>query len=511
MSERALRIVHVASEFEPVIKVGGLADMVAGLVGEQVRRGHRITVVAPGFRDAVVPPGWVRTAVATCNVPWGMGREPARIERLAPPAGGLEVLLVSHAGERRFFDRPGIYDDPTQGRSYPDNAERFLFFCRAAVEWLKTAGGPYDVIHAHDHQAAWVPCLVRTHEQGADAFRGTAVVFTIHNLGYQGIHDPFVLGLAGFGGDLFYPAGPFEYWGRVNYMKVGIVFADLLNTVSPRYAEEVKRSEEFGCGLEGLLRRREDDLRGILNGVDTDLWNPGTDVHLPAGYDAESLDRKALVRTALVEEAGFGREPELPVIGMVTRLAEQKGLDLIEHGAHAGIALEARFVVLGSGEPRYEAFLARLAEANPGRVCFRRAFDDRFAHRIVAGSDIYLMPSRYEPCGLNQMYAMRYGTPPVVRAVGGLADTVDEFDPLNGGGTGFRFHAYQPTDLAAAVRRSLAIYRQPELWRKLQRNGMARDFSWSPSADLYDAMYGEAMSKVGSGRGRTLETVRAAL
>jgi starch synthase len=468
-----------------------------------------VTVVLPGYRDLRVGEAWRSRPLGEASVPWGVGHEPAAFDLLEGPAGAPRVLRVRHTGSRRFFERPGIYDDPNQGRGYSDNAERFLFFCRAAFDALERLAEPVDVLHAHDHQAAWVPCFVRTHEAGRAGFRRTATVFTLHNMGYQGIHDAFVLGLAGFSRELFFPASPFEFWGRVNYMKVGLLFADVISTVSPRYAREIQSSPEFGAGLEGVLRRRAADLHGILNGIDVGVWNPATDPHLPARYDAGDLAGKRACRAALIEAAGFDPLDATPIIGMVTRLAEQKGLDLLEQSAGMGVTLPARLVVQGAGEPRYEMFLHRLAEANPGRVFFRNAFDEAFAHRIGAGADLFLMPSRYEPCGLNQMYSQRYGTPPVVRAVGGLADTVVEFDPLTGSGTGFRFEDYQAADMIAALRRALAIHRQSELWAKLQRNGMAVDFSWARSADAYDALYRMALRKVADGAAPTLERVLA--
>ena len=508
-SGRPLHVVHVTSELAPFAKVGGLGDMVAALAGEQARRGHDVTVVMPGYRDLRSPEGWSRRELDTARVPWGVGHEPASFELLESADAGPRVLLVRHEGSRRFFDRPGVYDDPNVGHGYGDNAERFLFFCRAAFAGLERLGFAVDVLHAHDHQGGWVPCFARTHDAGSRLLERVTTVFTLHNMGYQGIYDAFVLGLAGFSRELFYPGSPFEFWGRVNFMKVGLVFADVLTTVSPRYAREIQSSPEFGAGLEGVLRRRSADLHGILNGIDADVWNPATDRHLPAHYDASDLAGKAACRAALAAEAGWNPDDASPVIGMVTRLTEQKGLDLLEQGAQLGLDLPARLVVQGSGEPRYEMFLHRLAEANPGRVYFRNAFDERFAHLVGAGADMFLMPSRYEPCGLNQMYSQRYGTPPVVRAVGGLADTVEEFEPIVGTGTGFRFEEYAPAEMVAALRRAISIHRQPELWTKLQQNGMAKDFTWGRRAAQYEALYERALARIAGGDVPSLEKVRS--
>jgi starch synthase len=509
----ALSIVHFTSEFTPLAKVGGLADVVGALSAEQARAGHTVTVVMPAYRGLPEVAGWTRTPIGALEVPWGLAHEGAEFDQLTPRPGtlpdNLRVLRVHHRGERKFFDRPGVYNDPETGAGYPDNGERYLFFCRAAFEGLKAMGGRFDVLHAHDHQAGWVPCFVRTHEANEAAFAGAATVFTIHNLGYQGLHDPFILALAGFPREQFDPGGPFEFWGRVNFMKVGLVFADMLSTVSPRYAEEIRSSGEFGFGLEGVLQRRVGDLRGILNGIDDVEWDPARDRHLQHPYDRDHMAGKWKNRHQLVRECGFPETPDWPVVGMVSRLVEQKGFDLIEKAQAELAKLEARFVVLGTGDARYQEMLAELARTEPDRFAYRQGFDERFAHLIEAGSDLFLMPSLYEPCGLNQMYSLRYGTVPVVRATGGLADTVEDFDPASRRGTGFVFQRYEPVELVNALRRAFTVYRQPHLWSTLRSNGMGQDFSWRRSALGYDQLYGEAIERVRSGRVMTLETLRA--
>ncbi len=511
-----LTVAHLASEMAPLVKVGGLADVVGALAVEQARRGHDVTVAIPAYRGVSLPVGWSREELPAAQVPWGLSKEPARFElaHLADGAAGpagLRVLLVHHAGERRFFDRPGIYDEPHTGQGYPDNAERFLFFARAALAGLGRLGRHFDIVHAHDQQAAWAPCFIRTHDAFDPAFRSVATVFTLHNLGYQGIYDPWVLGLAGFPRELFYPSSPFEFWGRVNHMKVGLAFADLLSTVSPRYAQEIQSSGEYGFGLEGVLRRRSGDLRGILNGIDDAVWDPARDPFLPAPYDAEHPGGKLASRRLLASECGFPATPERPIVGMVTRLVEQKGLDLVEEAEHDLVKLEARFVVLGNGQPRYVELFRRLMERHPDRVHFRSTQDERFAHLVEAGADLFLMPSRYEPCGLNQMYSLRYGTPPVVRETGGLADTVEEFDRRTRAGTGFLFQRYEAGEMVAALKRALAVCRHADLLAALRRNGMGRDFSWRASADGYDRLYQEALARVHRGRIPTLDSVRAAI
>jgi starch synthase len=505
---KTLSIAHLASEMAPLAKVGGLGDVVAALAQEQVRRGHRVLVVLPRYRDLVLPAGWTTNDLGGARVPWGIGSEPARFSIAESPGGSMRALLVDHAGERRFFDRPGIYDHPRSAEGHPDNPERFLFFCRAALEGLKGFGETFDVLHAHDQQAAWAPCFVRTHEADEPAFASIATVFTIHNLGYQGITDPWLMSVAGFARELFFPQSAFEYWGRLNFMKVGIVFADLVSTVSPTYALEIQSSGEYGCGLEGVLRRRTGDVRGILNGIDDSVWDPATDAFLDSHFDRDHLDGKRAAGRSLALGCGFPLDPDWPIVGIVSRLVEQKGFDLIEAAEHDLCDLHARFVILGVGQPRYQELFRRLSFERPWQWHFATAHDEALAHRIEAGADLFLMPSRYEPCGLNQMYSLRYGTIPVVRATGGLADTVREFDPIQREGNGFVFHAFSADEMVMALRRALAVHSEPTLWRALQRNGMAHDFSWRAAADGYDRLYEEALERVAHGRIPTLETVR---
>jgi len=508
MSLPQFAVAHVASEMAPLAKVGGLADVVGALAFEQARRGHQVTIVLPAYQSLDLPGGWTRRAFQGCEVPWGLSKEPARFDIAQPPDEALRVLLVRHEGERGFFDRPGIYDDPRTGEGHPDNAERFLFFSRAALEGLKALGEPVDVLHAHDHQAAWTTCFLRTHEREAAPFAGTGSVFTIHNLGYQGIHDPWLLALAGFGRDVFHPTGPFEFWGRVNDMKVGLSFADLLTTVSPTYAREIQSSGEFGFGLEGVLASRSPDLHGLLNGIDDVEWDPARDELIPAHYDRDHLEGKRVNRDALIAECGFGNGSDAPLVGMVSRLVEQKGLDLVMQAETELLRLDARYVVLGQGQPTFQERLRRSAHLAPERLYFRSGYDERFAHLIEAGCDLFLMPSRYEPCGLSQMYSLRYGTVPVVRATGGLADTVEEFDPGTGRGNGFVFHRFEAAEMVSALRRALAYLRQPEIWPTLQRNGMSRDFSWRRCAEGYDRIYALARDRVAAGQARTVEYSR---
>ena len=502
-----LSIVHVTSEYAPLVRIGGRADMVGGLAREQAKRGHRVMVALPHYASIAFPAGVVRRPLGGVDVPWGMGRERATFEVIETSETGPRLLLVGHAGTRGFYARPGIYDDPETGAAYGDNAERFLFFSRAALEGLKTLGERVDLLHAHDHQAAWTPCFVRSHDAAAPVFAGVATVFTVHNLGYQGLYDSWVLALAGFAPDQFFPGAVFEFWGRVNFMKIGIAFADRITTVSPRHAREIQTTPEFGFGLEGLLARRAADLGGVLNGIEAE-WNPTTDPWIARQYDVSCLALKAQSRAALAAECSFDVPAAWPLAGVSAGLEEQKGWDLVVQAAPELLAMGARFVFMGKGQARYRDALRGLAEAHPDRVFFREARDQAFLHRMLAGCDLLLVPSRFEPCGLNQMIAQRYGTPPLVHAVGGLADSVEEFDPMHGRGTGFRFESFSAAEMVGALRRALALARQPELWSKLQTRAMTRDFSWSGPAAEYDAIYASARARVHGAGAPTLESVR---
>jgi starch synthase len=482
-----------ASEFTPLAKVGGLGDVIAALSYELVRLGVSVTVWLPGYREILDQPLPISELRLTrpLRVPLGGVKETVTLSEYQPP-GGPRIILVEHPPS---FDRPGIYNDPDTGDGYADNDRRSIVFQRAALEGLKAIDLKPDVIHLNDYQTALVPAYLKTVLRGDAFFENTGTLFTIHNLGYQGIFPAEVLKTAGLSMDLFYPAGPLEFWGRVNFMKAAIVFSDLLSTVSPQYAREIQTTEEFGFGLEGVLRSRSKDLRGILNGVDYAVWDPASPETTPYPFSAADLSGKARNKAALLTRVGFGETAmAAPLIGIVSRLVDQKGFDLLP-GAVPGLLEQGHnLVVLGTGQRRHEDALDRLARSHPDRVAYIRAFDDPLAHLIEAGSDFVLMPSKYEPCGLNQIISLRYGTIPIVRETGGLVDTVQPYDPITGEGTGFRFKEYTVEALLAATADARAVYGDPPRLETLRRNGMSRDFSWTRSAREYVGLYQEISS-----------------
>jgi len=507
MAQR-FRVAMLSAECVPFAKVGGLADVTGALSRAVADLGCSVAVVMPRYGSLALPPESSLELVGQVEVPVGGQDETALIYRLrqASLPGHLHHFFLAN---ETYFGRDGIYIDPATGVPYEDNEARFTFFSRASLEALRAVAYAPEVIHANDHQTALVPAYLKTLYAEDPFFQMTATVLAIHNLGYQGVYPPETMQLAGFPKEYFFPLSPFEFWGKMNFLKSGIHFADVLVTVSERYAEEIQSGEEFGFGLQGVLNARRVDLVGILNGIDTKVWNPRTDRFLAARYDAESLEGKERCEEALLEEMGLPREPRRPFFGMISRLVEQKGLDLIEAAADRLFALPARWVFLGNGEPRYESFLEESARRHPDRVAYRKGFDDPLAHRIEGGADFFLMPSRYEPSGLNQMMSMRYGTIPVVRATGGLADTVLPLGPGAASGTGILFGAYTPEALVRAVEEAVALFGDRAALTRARRNGMTRDFSWEGSARKYLHLYRQvnAARRMGSGFNRWLDSL----
>jgi starch synthase len=386
-----------------------------------------------------------------------------------------------------YFNRDYLYGS-AEG-DYPDNAERFVFFTRAALEVLRKE--PVEIVHCHDWQAALAIVFLKTQPAQYPEIAAAKTLLTVHNLAFQGNFREAEWPLLRLDRSYFTPAY-LEFYGRINFLKGGLVFADKITTVSPTYAREIL-SPEQGCGLEGLLQQRGEDLVGILNGVDYNLWNPEIDPYIAERYSAKRLAAKRACRISLQRSVGLPQRPAVPLIGMVSRLTSQKGLDLVEKIFETLMALELQIVVLGAGETRYEEFLIRAAARYQDRVATRIGFDEPLAHRIEAGADMFLMPSLYEPCGLNQMFSLKYGTIPIVRSVGGLKDTVDDYDPEAGTGTGFVFDAYEPEALLDAIKRALDAFQEKRAWTALRRRAMSKDFSWDRSAQAYSQLYEELL------------------
>jgi starch synthase len=472
-----MRILFVASEGLPFSKTGGLADVIEALPKALVELGHEVAVVLPRYR------GTDATIYVAPSVTIPMGKS-LRFPNVADGrrVGGVRYFF---ADDPEYFDRDQLYGEG--GKDYPDSAQRYCEFSRVAIEIAKRIWRP-DIIHCHDWQAALVPVLLKTQYEPDPLLKNVASVFTIHNMGYHGLFPRTVVEELDLPPTLFRMEA-MEFFGKVNFLKGGLVFADYLTTVSPRYAEEIQ-TKEYGAGLEGVIANRKANLRGILNGVDYSIWSPEKDTYIASHYSARDLSGKKVCKKDLLTQVRLdATDLERPVIGIVSRFAAQKGFDLIEKISSEMLKENVAIVALGSGEPRYEALFTDLAKKYPRQVAVRVAFDNALAHKIEAGSDIFLMPSRYEPCGLNQIYSLRYGTVPVVRATGGLDDTIDQWNPVLGTGTGFKFADYDAVELLANVRSALEAYRDQKSWKKLQRNGMGRDFSWRTSAEAYANLY----------------------
>jgi starch synthase len=484
----ALHVVIVASEVAPFAKTGGLADVTGALPKALAALGQRVSVVMPRYpvvERAVRSLEKVHEGIA---VPMGGAAEPAVIWR-AKLAPRVPVYFVEHRG---FFAREQLYS--TAEGDYPDNAQRFAFFCKAALSLCRELALAPDLLHCHDWQTALIPAYLKTTLQHDPVFAGVGSLLTIHNIAYQGLFPPDVMSVLQLPPETYSPDG-LEFYGRVNFLKAGIVFADLINTVSPRYSREIQ-TPEFGCGLDGILRYRGRDVHGILNGIDDREWNPATDKLIAARYSPKDLSGKLACKRDLL--ASFGLPVELlqtPLVGMISRLVDQKGWDLVESAFHRMVSLDLGLVVLGTGEARYEAFLQEMRRRYPRKVGVYIGFDNVRAHKIEAGSDLFLMPSRFEPCGLNQMYSLRYGTIPVVRAVGGLDDTIDPYDAALERGNGFKFEPYEADAMLAALQQALAVYRDRQAWERLMRRAMQADFSWRRSAQDYIDLYAKALAK----------------
>ena len=476
------RVLFVASEAVPFSKTGGLADVVGALPRALKRQGCDVRVVLPFYR----PTRETGDPFEPCleNLPVEIAGEalPATVLR-AHMEDGVPCYFVQRDD---LYDRSHLYGTP-EG-DYPDNALRFTYFCKAAFFLCKALSYAPDVLHCHDWQTALVPAYLR-HLYGRSAlFRKTRSLLTLHNIAYQGVFPPAEFPRTGLP-DTFLSVGGMEFWGKMNFLKGGLLTAHVLNTVSPSYSREIL-TEEMGYGLEGVLAEREQDLYGILNGADYDEWDPGRDPLLPCPYGPDALEGKQACKAALLEEMGNGVEKGgTPLIGMISRLTSQKGVDLLLEGLPEMMAMGACFILLGDGEERYRARLEALSGAFPGRFMFRYGFDTSLAHRIQAGIDFLLMPSRYEPCGLNQIYSMRYGSIPVVRATGGLKDTVQEFSPSTMEGTGFLFEQYDSAAMLRAVQKAVRLYPDRKLVDRLRMNCMEQSFSWDRAAEAYLGLY----------------------
>jgi len=508
-----LRLLLAASEAVPFAKTGGLGDVAGALPRALVRRGHQCAVILPLYASARAGRIPLTPTNLTFVVPIGGRKVSGALWRATLPDSSVPVYLVEQPA---YYER----DNPAQGRGlyqltlpngqkqdYPDNCERFVFFARAVLEAIRLLNYWPDVLHNNDWQTGLAPVYLQEEYRRLSLpdlqarYARIRTLFTIHNLAYQGLFWHWDMALTGLDWRLF-NYQQLEFYGKMNFLKAGIVFSDALTTVSPSYAREIQ-TPYYGCGLEGVLSERRDRLTGIVNGVDYTVWNPATDPHLAANYDVSSVaEKKSICKAALQRRFGLAEKPRTPLLGVVSRLVEQKGIHLVGKTADTWLTSDsgAQLVVLGEGDPIYHRMLTDLQKRHPDRVGVFLGFDESLAHQIEAGADIFLMPSEYEPSGLNQLYSLKYGTVPVVRATGGLADTIVDCTEKTfaaGRATGFSFLANYPAAFSSTVQRALHLYRhRPDHWLQVLRTGMRQDWSWDRSAAEYEKLYSQITGRL---------------
>ncbi len=482
-----LNVVIAASEMLPFAKTGGLADVIGALPGALADvpegEGLEVTIFMPLYREVTDGGFDIKATGITVNL--AIGSRVVVVE-LYKGSHGKAVVYYLRCDE--YFDRSYLYG--TDEAAYFDNIERFTLFSRGVIEAIMVLGINPDLIHCNDWQTGLIPAYMKT--LYSSTFSNTAAFFTIHNMAYQGVFPASSYDVTGLPYSAFNPEG-LEYWGQINLLKSGIVYSDIVTTVSQSYSREIQTTEEFGCGLEGVLAARSEQLFGILNGVDYGIWNPQTDKHIAANYSSKDLKGKAVCKKALIKEYGLKIRQSEPLIGIISRLTDQKGFDIMAEATAALMELRLGIVILGSGERKYQELMAKLAETYKGRFGVKIGFDNALSHRIEAGADFFLMPSRFEPCGLNQFYSLKYGTIPIVRATGGLDDSISDYK--GGKGNGFKFKRYSAKALTHKVAEAVELFKDKKAIKALRIKAMTEDYSWKRSAVRYHELYKLAISK----------------
>jgi len=472
----------------PFAKTGGLAD-VSGVLPRAIKaQGYDVRVIMPKYGIINNQKFGLKTLAKSLAIPVG-----GKVTIVSILEGELERGIPAYFIDYKpYFEREELYG--TSEGDYEDNAERFILFSRAVLEAIRAIGFQPDVIHCNDWQTGLIPVYLKTLYKNDPFFQKTATILTIHNIAYQGTFPKEALNLAGLGEEEFTPE-KLEFYGQVNFLKGGLVYADVLNTVSVTYSKEIQASSEFGYGLEGVLAHRSQDLYGILNGIDYDEWNPARDEFIAVNYTIEEIDKKMECKRVLLKENNLPVNLNQPFVGMISRLAHQKGLDIVAEAIDEIMDLDLYFILLGTGEEEYHRLFSQIGRKYSRKAAIHITFDNGLAHRIYAGCDLFLMPSRYEPCGLGQLISLAYGTAPVVNPTGGLADTIQEFDPEIGKGTGFLLSEYSASALMEALERAIAVYRRKETWQRLVKNMMEANFSWAASTKEYLKLYQRAINK----------------
>lgn len=482
---KKLKILFVAGEVVPFAKTGGLADVMGSLPQAVEKCGNESRIMMPKY--GVINDRKFRMhdvlRLKDLPIPIGSKTEMLSVKVTALPSSKVQIYFLYN---ETYFKRDGLYVSPTTKKDYQDNDERFIFFNRGVLETLKTLGWKPDVIHCNDWMTALIPAYLKLVYKDDPFFKNVKTVYTIHNIAYQGAFHKSALYKAGFPESEFTPEG-LEFYDSFNFMKIGIVYADAITTVSEKYAEEIRTDDELSCGMKGILNKRKKDLYGILNGIDENIWSPEHDEFIEKNYNADDLASKLENKKALLRRLKMPYNEKTPVIGMISRLVDHKGFDLVIEAFDKLMAMDLQMVLLGTGEKEYEDFFRKMAAKYPEKFSATISFNDELAHLIEAGADMFLMPSKYEPCGMNQMYSLKYGTVPIVRATGGLYDTVKPYKA--GKGNGFVFEKYSAADMLKAIKEALEVYKDQKTWVKIVQNGMATDLSWKRSAEKYNALY----------------------
>jgi len=490
-----LNVLFLSSEVEPFAKTGGLAD-VSGALPQTIKNlEHEIRVMMPCYGCIDERKSKLHDMIRLKDIPVQVGTKTyqasVKSSFISSNHSKVQVYFLDNPS---LFGRPGLYVQPETHKDYPDNDERFTFFSRGVLEVLKKMGWQPDIIHCNDWTTGLVPAYLKTVYRDDPFYRDTKTVFTIHNMAYQGTFPKSSFPKTCLPPELLSEKG-LEAHGKMNLLKSGLVFSDAITTVSEKYAEEIRTSDEYGCGLQDIADKRKSDLTGIINGIDYNVWNPTVDELIPHRYDFRTIELKKENKKALLDRMGLPLKDGIPLIGIISRLADQKGFDLISESLDAIMKMNLQMVVLGTGERKYHDMLGKAAKKYPAKIGVELSFNEKLAHLIEAGSDMFLMPSLYEPCGLNQLYSLKYGTVPIVRATGGLDDTIEDYHPSSGNGTGFKFNRYESAEMLKAIQRAVQTFADEATWKKIIKHGMSKDFSWESSARKYIRLYRSLVRK----------------
>jgi starch synthase len=489
-----LKILMAFSEIAPFTKTGGLGDVGGALPKALKELGHDVRVITPQYRAVNERKFILREVIRLqhIEIPVGHDAHPINVKSAFLPGTKVQVYFLDY---KPFFGREGLYTDPATGKDYPDNAARFALFCRGTLETLKKLQWQPDVIHCNDWQTGLIPYLLKTHYRDDPFYSGILSQMTVHSFAFQGNFGPSWVSKLGLDPADYYPGSPIEFHNQISFLKAGIEYADVINTVSETYAKETLSSSEYGCGMEGVLKKRKRDYSGILNGADYQVWDPIKDSWIPKIYHANALEAKEDNKKALCGHFGLPFDLKRPVVATISRMTDQKGFDLIRDAYDEMMKTGIQYILLGLGDNAHQRFFEKMKKKYPDQTGIHFSFDESLSHLIMAGADLFLMPSRFEPCGLTQLYGLRYGTVPIVRKTGGLADTIEPIDGKTSKGTGFVFEKSTPEAMMSALRHAVLTFTDKKAWQRIMKNGMKQDYSWSQSARKYVQGYTKCMSK----------------